>query len=229
MSRPTPVELVFGTLVGERFPALRDALRAAGRDERNRDAFVLAREAVELLRDLSPDGGMGETIEELVAFVHAAFLHWLDGEAVVEVELDTLARLLRDPPPAAGGGGAGPSYYLQLPARRVWGEPLAGAPPEPLDGCFVRSGAEATLDAVAVFGLQPARAGLTTVRVAGGRPDAGRRPDGSAPFEPRLEGGVRAGLFSVASQGELLDLVHRCDALLGRGRPRPGRQRVGLA
>jgi len=62
----------------ERFPPIRTALAAAGRDARDRDAFLLTREAAELVHDLRPEEGMGEGIDRLAALVHNAFLFW-DG------------------------------------------------------------------------------------------------------------------------------------------------------
>jgi hypothetical protein len=227
MSRPTPVEAVFGALVEDRFPALRAATEATAGGGRDRDAFVLVKEVVELLRELRPDEDAGAGMDEFVAFVHASFVHWLDGSAVVELDRATLDRLLTDPPALPPPPPPGP-HYLQLPARRVWGEPLADEPPEPLDGCFVRSDGTG-IECVAVFGLHPTRPGVTVVRADGVRPGELRRMDGSRPFAPTLPGGAEAGLHTVAGREELLELVYRVLDALGGAPLKPGRQTVTVA
>lgn len=228
MSRPTPLELVFGPMAAERFPAIREALVAAGYQLADRHGFVLVREAVELLRELRPDEGVGEGIDQLVAFVHASFLSWADDKPVVRLDRKAVERLLRAPgPPVPLAAGSGPTYYVQLPGRRIWGEPLAGAPPEPLDGWFARASGE-VIDVVAIFGLHPTRPGLTAVEVLGPRPTDLRRPDGTPPFAPRLEGGEAAGLASIASAAELLELAYRVHGSLP-GQPATGRSRLPSA
>ena len=119
----------------------------------------------------------------------------------------------------------GPSYYLQLPPRRVWGTPADDGPAEPLDGCFVIPRNESA-EIVAVFGLHQTRGGLTVVEAAGSRPGRLLREDGSTLFSPRLEGGAAAGLFQVVGEAELLELTYRCHALLGPGGATPGERTV---
>jgi hypothetical protein len=226
-SRPTPFDLVFGELADSRFPPLERGIRHAGYDPKSRDAFTLVREAVELLRELVPEEGIGAGIEDFVAFVHAAFAFWLDGRAIVQIDRETLDRVLRDPPsppepPPAEGGR---TYYLQLPPQRVWGEPREGAPPEPLDGCFILPGSELAL--VAVFGLYPGRDGFTVVQARGPRRERLVRPDRTPLFASRFEAGA-AGLFAVTGTEELLELGHRCHALLGPPGAEPGIQQLAL-
>lgn len=232
--RLTPFDLVFGELAAERFPALRAGIAAANRDPRDRDAFVLVREVVELLRDLAPGGGGGEGeggegIRELVSFVHACYLYWVDGACGALVGREKLDRALRERDWSLTGGDlTGSCYYLQLAPHRVWGTPVEGAPPEPLDGCFViPRGDSAGL--VAVFGLHPTRDGLTVVEAAGPRPRQLSREDGSPPFSPKLEGGDAAGLFQVVGESELLELVYRCHGLLGPAGATPGSRQVSVA
>jgi hypothetical protein len=221
-ARPTPFDAVFGGVAEERFPPLRAALAALGRDPRDRDGFLLVREVVELLRELRPDEGLGAAVEALAGFVHHAYLFWMDGARVDAVSEQALGAVLEDrrtggqadssgallgPPDRLS---AGPSSYVQLPPLRIWGTPLAGAPPEPLDGWF-RSRHGDQLSVFAVFGLNPRRAGLTAVEAAGPRPGPLDREDGSPLFAPRLEGGAAAGLHSVAGVEELLELAWRVE------------------
>lgn len=220
-SRTTPVELVFGAEREERFSRLRDALLRDSRDPRDREAFILVGEVVELLESLHPDDATAELMPGFVSFLHAAYLFWADGERLVEVDRGLLARLLagalESPPnPAAGSGLA---YYLQLPARRVWATATPDGPPEPLDGWFaVPLGGE--LRVLAVAGLHSGRPGLTVIEAQGARPTLGPRADGAPAFAPLVEGGARAGLASLADSAELLELAFRGHAsVAGAGPP----------
>lgn len=208
-TRPTPFALVFGSLAPERFPVLRDGLASAGWDPRHRDGFVLVEEVAELLRELRPDDGLGESVSALVALVHAAYLHWIDGEQIVTVDAAMLDATLRETPGTQAGGGR-TSRYVQLPALRVWGVPAEGAPAEPLDGWFAMPQG-GILSVLAVFGLHPGREGLTAVLVEGPRPGFLMREDGSALFSPTLPGGGDAGLASVIGEEELLELAWRLE------------------
>lgn len=224
-SRPNPFTLVFGQLAAERFPPVRSGLQAPGRDPRDRDSFLLLREVAELMRELRPDEGIGTAMEALVALVHHAYLFWADGQRIRTVSDAELAGMLEgrpasryvgrtpaaEPNPPADQPGDSPACYVQLPALRVWGTPLANQPVEPLDGWFL-SRSKDHLSALAIFGLSPGRAGLTAVEVAGARPGALMRPDGSALFAPTLPGGVQAGLASLSGEAELLELVWRAEA-----------------
>jgi len=209
----TPTELVLGALAEERFPALRQSLAEAGIDPTARDAFVLDRAVVELLRDLRPEEGVGEGVDELVSFLHAAFLHWQDGGAAVALDRETLDRVVRSKTPPLSGGPGG-TRYVALPPRRVWAEPVPGAPPEPLDGWYARRTAT-RIEILAVFGLHPNRPGFTAVRVAGPRPDSLGRVDGMAVFAPTVAGGREAGLWSLQGAEELIELAFRVEAWLG--------------
>jgi hypothetical protein len=216
--RPTPFALVFGT-AAERFASLREGIAASGHDPASRDAFLLVREVAELLYELRPAQGAGEAIAALAAFLHFAYLFWMDGERVLTVSEPELAQLLSDSPPVRPSARppVRPSVYWQLPALRVWGTPEAAASAEPLDGWFVvpRTDPVEPLSALAVFGLNPQREGFTTVELAGPRPPphALQRPDGSALFSSTLTGGAAAGLSSLAGSEELLELAWRAEAL----------------
>ena len=224
--RPNPVSLAFGPIATERFPILREGITAAGSDPRRRDAFVLVREVVELLREMRTEDAGNEGIEELIAFTHAAYLFWLDGECLVAVAQDTLEALLLGEP-APDSAAQGRSYYLQVPLQRVWGETVAGAAVEPLDGCFVIPG-DPAFAMVGVFGIHPGRDGLTVVTAEGPRMPHLVRPDRTPLFSPRLPGGARARLFQVVGPEELLELGYRVHGLLPATGAVPGSQQVSL-
>ncbi len=207
--RPTPFDLAFADLADERFPGIRDGLAADGIDPANRDAFLLNRDVVTLVRELRPDEGMGEEIGQLAALVHHAYLFWAAGKQVVEVDRTQADTLLAGTDPPVHRTADGPAYF-QLPERRIWAEAVAGAPHEPLDGCFVHaSPGSSELRVLGVFGLHPDRPGFTVVEAAGPSTPHLARADGSALFAPLLPGGAAARLHSLAGGEELLELAYR--------------------
>jgi len=215
-SRPTPFDLVFGPLAGERFPSIRSSIDANRGDPRDRDAFLMVRDVVQLVHDLRPDEGMGEEISQLAAFLHHAYLFWLAGTPTLAITPAELTGLLQPETPASDETAPPPpAFYVQLPERRVWAEAVAGASHEPLDGCFLALDGGESLRVLAAFGLRPDRPGLSVVEVAGPRPSRLARADGTPLFAPVLEGGAPAGLASVTGGEELLELGWRAWSLAG--------------
>jgi hypothetical protein len=214
-ARPTPFDLVFPESGETIFPAVRDALAAGGHDPRNRDAFLMIREVITLIRDLRPDEGLGEGIDQLAALIHHSYLFWEAGQPTIALSPEDLPALLTTEFPRVSGQATQPPYYAQLPVRRIWAQVVGGQPPEPLDGCFVHSSDEMTLRVLGVFGIHPERAGFSVVEVSGTRPGQLRRQDGTSLFSPSLPGGAMAGLFSLVGEEELLELGWRLQ--LGAG------------
>ena len=215
--RPHPFAVAFAPFVPDRFAAIRAGLAEAGVEPFDRDAWVLSRPGAEFLRDLRPDGGLGDAVEELLALAHGGYLFWQEGQTTIHLERDELDRLLGTTP-AVREGSAGPgraAYFVWVAPRRVWGTPVEGAPAEPLEGWFaVVDGNH--LSAAAVFGLLPGRLGFTVVHTAGPAPERLLRSDGTAAFAPVLDGGQAAGLWSLTGQEELLDFawrVHRTSGM----------------
>ena len=208
MLRPTPFDLLFSSLAPDRFSALRASLGEAGRDPRDRDAFLMTREAIQLVRELRPEGGVGEAIDQLVALVHHAYLFWLAGMPVIQLDAESLIRLLarQDARPADGVAGA---LYAQLPELRMWAQVVEGEPHEPMDGCFVHETPSGGLRVLGVFGVHPGRDGFSVVEAVGPRAATLARPDGTPLFAPTLPGGGAAGLHSIAGGEELLELGWR--------------------
>ena len=224
MPRPTPFDLIFDRIAGERFPALRSALEAAGVDPTDRDAFLMVREAIQLVRDLRPDEGFGEAIDQLVALVHHAYLFWAAGSRVLELAPEGLSTLLgpaapgdADPVepavPDAPATDVPAAYYAQLPERRVWAEVIERLPHEPLDGCFVHPVPERSLRVLGVFGIHPERQGFSVVEAIGPRAGLLAREDGAPLYAPVLTGGAAAGLHSIVGEEELLELGWRTRAI----------------
>jgi hypothetical protein len=217
--RPTPFALVFGTLAGERFPAIRDALARAGADPRDRDVFLLDGAVVQLLRDLRPDDGVGEAMDQLVAFVQHAYLWWSAGSLTLAAEGAGFERLVSADaaPPVPAEGDATLACYVELPLRKVWGKPVDTAPYEPLDGVSLHHAPGGALRVLGVFGLHEDRLALTVVEVAGARPAGLVRPDGTRLFAPALPGGDAAGLHTLVGAEELLELGWRARTLAAAG------------
>lgn len=185
-------------------------MAAAEQDPRDRDAFMLTGPAVQLLRDLRPEEGLGESIDQLAAFLHHAYLHWTDGERVDEIGDRQLTALLAVEPDRTSVPSS--ARYSRLPERVVWAEVIEGQPPEPLHGCSIYVEPDGALRVLGIFGLHPSRPGFSVVEAAGPRAERLAREDGTPLFGPRLAGGEVAGLHSIAGQEELLELGWRLQA-----------------
>lgn len=206
MDRPTPFGLVFADLAS-RFPALRDDLARSGTDPRDRDAFLLTLPAMQLLRDLRPDDdSAGEGVPELAALLHHAYLAWAAGLQTWTLDAGATRRALEGA--AVPTAAAATTGYLQLPERLVWAS-LGGAAWEPLDGCFVDAAEGREWRVLGVFGIHPSREGFTVAEAVGHPGMRHARADGAPYFSPALDGGARAGLFSVVEPEELVELAAR--------------------
>ncbi|MGE0353632.1 MAG: hypothetical protein AB7I33_01005 [Gemmatimonadales bacterium] len=208
--RVTPFSLAFQEIAATRFPQIRDSLASRSADARDRDAFLLDPAVVQLLREIVPDEGVGEAIDQHVALLHTAFLFWLDGERTVRLGRDSAHRLLTAAVPeddAAGGVDA--THYIQFPERLVWAELTEGAPHEPLDGLFAARPAPRDLRVLGVFGVHVDRVGFSIVEVLGAPPVGLQRENGTRLFAPVLPGGEVAKLFSLTGTEEVLELGTR--------------------
>ncbi len=225
--RPTPFDLVFIQSAAEVFPAIRRALEEAAYDPADRDSFFMVREVLTLLRELRPEEGLGEGIDQLAALVHHAYLFWAADAPAIEISAEQLSGLLG---PRGGMGEqseAAPAYYASMPPQRIWAQVIPEHPPEPLDGCFVHPLPDGTsLRVLGIFGIQPERNGFSVVEAVGQQPAALERADGSDLFAPTLAGGKAAGLFSITGEEELLDLGWRTRALAAETAAGAGRWRA---
>jgi hypothetical protein len=221
--RPTPFDLAFGAEAESRFPPIRESLEAGGRDPHDADAFILDRAVVALLRELVPEEGVGEAVQQHVALLQHAYLYWDEGGWLFRLTKDRAKALLASagpPDPPAGRSAAEPprAYYLQLPERLVWAELAPGEPHQPLDGLFVRPWPGDGYFVLAVFGMHPGHAGFSVVDVDGYREAELQREDGSFPFSAVLAGGAEAGLHSITGGDELLELAARSAPLVAEAR-----------
>lgn len=215
MSRPrhTPFELIFQQIYQDSFPVIQARLSESRYDPQDRDRFLMLTEVVTLLRELRPEEGLGEGIDQLAALVHHAYLFWAAGQWTVELSQERLPVLLTGPC-GDDAGETPPAYYLQVPERRIWAEVIAGQPPEPMDGCFVHpSPNSGSLRVLGVFGVHPDRQGFSVVEASGPRASGLARQDGSPLFAPVLPGAEAARLFSLVGEEELLELGWRSRAV----------------
>jgi hypothetical protein len=211
VSRPTPFDLVFDPIAEDRFPAIRDALAATGHDPRDRDAFLMQKPSVSLVREFRPGDGLGEGMDQLVALVHHAYLFWAGGQRVRSIDRAGLDLMLAtDLPPDLHDDAL--AWFLQLPERRMWAQALEDSAHEPLDGIFVHHSTSGGLRVLGVLGVHAERDGFTVVEAVGSHAPGNSR-EGSAPFSSVLPGGEAAGLYSVAGTNELIELGWRSQAL----------------
>ncbi len=213
MLRPTPLDLAFDRAADTVFPQIATSLAQAGQDPADRDAFLMDREVITLLRDLRPAEGLGEAMDQMVALVHHAYLTWAAGGVTIPLERDTLDSILDESRIEGADAPDLPAYYVQFPERVVWAAVVENEAPEPLDGLFVSRAPAGDLRILGIFGLRPDRAGFSAVEAIGPRPHGLAREDGSALFDPTLPGGAAAGLRSIAGEEELLDLGWRTQQL----------------
>jgi hypothetical protein len=211
MSDPSmdPFSLVFGDLAESDFPGVRDALM----EDRSIEAFMLSAPALELMGKLRPDEGLGDAVDDFVAFVYAAWRFWCDGKPVV-VKNESATRALCSVEQVAWPGEEpqlpGTTRYIQVYPRLVWGRLASDETYEPLDGWFAtRTGN--SLRVVACFGLHSARPGLSVVVAEGPWPGTIVREDASAVLSPMMPGGDLAGLYAIAAPEELLLLAWRAE------------------
>lgn len=205
-NRPTPFDAIFSELAEDRFPRIQASLAESGADPSNRDAFLLDREVVQLLRDVVPDG-VGEAVDQHVALLHNAYLFWNQGRRAVRLSReraeDVLNQRTSDTPPTAG------PWYIQFPERLVWAQLSDGDPHEPLDGVFAGQPDPGQFRVLGIFGFHPERSGLSVAEVMGPRPGPGQRDSGERLFAPLLPGGSAARLYSIGGREELIELAAR--------------------
>lgn len=215
-NRPTPFDIAFGAHGEERFARMRTSLAESGRDPHDMDAFVLDREVIGYLRELVPEAGVGEAIEQHLALLHSAYLYWAEGGWLIRPSRQRSEKLLAAPTAEYQGPGAGlpRAYYVQFPERLLWAPLDPSDPHQPMDGMFVRPWPTEGFFVLAIFGLHPGRDGFAVVDIDGYRENHLERSDGSALFSPVLEGGASAGLHSVVGGEELLELAARTVPLL---------------
>jgi hypothetical protein len=211
--RPTPFSLVFDSIAPGQFPTIRVQLAARGLDPRDRDAFLMVPEVAALIRLLRPTDGVGEGMDQLVAFAHHAYLFWVADQPLIDLDGAELEQLLAAEPPSTDQGPVRSAWYIRLPERRVWARVLEHEAHEPLDGCFVHAAHDERLRVLGVFGLHQERDGFSAVETEGPRPGALRRDDSSPPFSTTLPGGASAGLYSLVGAEELLALGWRSAAV----------------
>lgn len=199
-----PFELVFGPLADQRFPPIQAALP----EHVDIDAFMLALPALEFLRDLRPEEGLGDGVDEFVAFVHAAYRFWEDGQLLTRLDAPMTRQLCADTPTEPSPPLPLTTAYIQVAPRLIWGQLDGDENYEPLDGWFAVPNGPA-VRVVACFGVHANRPGLSLLVAEGQVPRDLQREDGSSLFAPLMPGGDTAGLHAVVAPEELLLLAWR--------------------
>ena len=216
--RPTPFDVAFGAQADERFPRIRESLAASARDPHDLDAFTLDREVVTLLRELVPEEGVGQAIEQHIALLHHSYVYWAEGGWLVQLSRPRAQQLLAPGTPApavtAAPAGTPRAAYVQFPERLVWAALGDGEPHQPLDGIFLRSWPAGGYFVLGIFSMHPSHEGFTVAEADGHLTGILVREDGSALFAPVLPGGAAAGLFSIVGGEELIELAARARPLL---------------
>ena len=176
----------------------------------------MEREVVVLLRELRPDEGLGETMDQMAALVHHAYLFWAAGAVTIPVATGRgWPELLGDRPRStAPTPRTSPAYYAQFPERRIWASVIENEAPEPLDGFFVSRAPGGELRVLGIFGLQPERVGFSAVEATGAaarRARAGGRH--AAVRLRRWPAARRRGCARIVGEEELLELGWRTQGL----------------
>jgi hypothetical protein len=206
-ARAHPFELMFAGFRDAQFPAVRSALGETS----DIHAFLLSAPALELMRDLRPDSGLGDAVDDFVALVHAAYLFWRDSERTVVFDEAATRRLCNGSPlPVFRAPDATRARYIQIAPRIVWGQLVDDEPFEPLDGWFAIRGVTG-LRLIACFGVHEQRPGVSVSVVEGGLPAMIVRTDGRPLFAPTMPGGDAAHLHAVSTPDELLLLGWRAE------------------
>lgn len=222
MTRLHPFDYVFGPIADQRFGEIRGESERAGVALEDRLRFHRFEPVRRLLGEMQPpDRGAlaAATLEEYGTLLYLAYRFWLTGRRTLVLSRAAIEHGLASPSPAADPVVPGGACYLQLPEQWFWGRIAADAPHEPIDGMFLAGGRDTgEIVVLAVLGLREDRGGFSQIAIAAPPADirraaaAARQP----PFAPAMDGGERAGMRSVVSEGELLHLAHL--ALVAAGR-----------
>ena len=175
----------------------------------------MVREVVTLLRELRPEEGLGEGIDQLAALVHHAYLFWDAGAADVELPARTAGcpagrRRRQTPSTASRRRPTTPSCR----EHRIWAQVIPGHPPSRSTAvsCTPRRTRRRSECSASSESTPSARGSAWSKQ-----PDRGRwrwrARTGPSCSAPTLAGGQAAGLFSITGEEELLELGWRIQQL----------------
>jgi hypothetical protein len=232
---PSPYQLVFGAQAMDDtlFPPIAAEAEARDNPLHDPDRFLFLSSVGHLLNaivgtptdgddgDDGEGGRAGEAFRQHGRLVYHAFHFWREGKHEIELDQETVRRVLDQEvvaddralsPPAAAG-------YLRLPRNLVWASPEPGARPEPADGIFwvlePRDADGPALHLLLALGVRADRPGFSVVTATGVGESAPHwanvdaRP-GDVDFTTTLPGGELDRLYSVETTAELLKLASRC-------------------
>ena len=120
MARPTPYDLFLAPIADESFPRIRASLAAAGVDPADRDAFLMDRDVVTLIRQLRGDEALGEAMEGRTALVIAHRLSTIrSADQILVVEDGRIVERGRHAELLAGSGRYAELYETQFADQEV--------------------------------------------------------------------------------------------------------------
>ncbi|UCF20086.1 MAG: hypothetical protein JSU87_01365 [Gemmatimonadota bacterium] len=219
--RLTPFEMVFGVerLAEEEFPAIAEEARARAITVERPSGFAQLERVAALLQRLLPENVEPGAFERYVEVAYHCFHFWKAGCPLLVLEAALIRDLVESPPDLRGWRirSASPAYYLELPKNLFWAGIVGDAPPEPVEGIFLKLDPEDPAGEVRlllVLGMRPQRYGFSAAGLAA---DLGRARDLDEPaaFRSDLPGADLAKLYSLSRNSEGLLLVLRLLWYLG--------------
>jgi hypothetical protein len=227
IARQTPYELVFseGDFESRVFPAIRAEAVEHGVDSLELGRFDFLSTAADAIRGLTPEDAPPDALDQYRSLLFHAYHFWLHGYRLFLLDR-AVARLLAESAPDLTEwdvSAPAASGYIQLPANLFWSSISPDAPPEPVDGFFFTispvsdplGGLADSLQLLMVLGIRRDRAGFSVIRIDTlldpSILEGTAETDGSDRdrFQSTLPGGDIAGLFSILTSREAVDLALR--------------------
>jgi hypothetical protein len=210
VGRYTPYELVFAAeeLAGREFPAIAAEARARAVGESERAEFARLERVGALLALLLPEGAEPGALDSCLDVIFHAYHFWSAGRPVYAFA-PSVVRSLVETPPDLGRWAVvtpHPSLYLELPRNMFWAAVAEGAPPEPVEGVFLRWD-DRESDLLVVLGMRPGRGGFSTAATSAAL-DRAADAEG-ATFRTDIPGAELAGLYSLQRAAAAVALVRR--------------------
>lgn len=211
MERTHPYDYAFASLEPQ-FQAIRDEAASLARDDLDRVQFAALPSVQHLLNGIEAPDKVSQHAaagQEYRAVLFAAYRYWDAGLRTQPVSKSSFELAL--------GWSSKPlaleekplALYLQLPEQWFWTQIDEAAPHEPIDGIFVATSPRREITLVAPLGVRGDRAGFSQVSIAATLEELwnARELRRVPPFAPVIEGGDRAGMRSIVTTAELLDLA----------------------
>ncbi|NIM49222.1 MAG: hypothetical protein GTN62_04680 [Gemmatimonadales bacterium] len=221
MTRLDPFDYAFAQLAETRFAKIREETSEAPRHTTDRARFAALPSVQHILADVeAPDviEANPTAADEYLSALYVAYRFWDAGCPVFTVARKGLEEALASERTGSAPSVPGGACYLRFPERWCWAQIGPAEPHEPLDGLFLAASPDnREITIVAVLGLRSDRPGFSQVTVTAAPEDfAAARQEARTPlFAPVLDGGEAAGLKSVVTTAEVLQLAEMGLAAVG--------------